>query len=71
MKNKSQGPKEKPLPNQPERRVPGKPDPNPDPSKKPEKNDPTRIKEPPKTDPTRIDEPNPDPTKPSKEDIVN
>lgn len=51
-------PKENPLPNEPERRVPVKPDEDPDPSKKREENDPTRIREP-ENDPTRIDEPPP------------
>ena len=37
-------------PVKPEKDLPGKPDPNPDP---------TRIEEPQKTDPTRIDEPKP------------
>jgi hypothetical protein len=59
-------------PVKPEKEIPGKPDPNPDPTKpkpggnEPEKNDPTRIEEPQKTDPTRIDEPplpKPDPGK--------
>ena len=50
-------------PVKPERDIPAKPDPNPDPTtpkpggNEPEKNDPTRIKEPPRTDPTRIDDP--------------
>lgn len=49
-----------PVPNQPERNIPVQPDKDNDPSKKKERNDPTRIREPKKTDPTRIDEP-PDP----------
>jgi hypothetical protein len=60
-----QTPKEKPLPNEPDKNVPTKPDPNPDPSKKiPERNDPTRIPDPQKNDPTRITPP--DPSKPSR-----
>jgi hypothetical protein len=65
-KSREVSPKQKSFPNEPERRIPNKPDPNPDPSKKPEKNDPTRIEDPPKTDPTKIDEPDPDPSKPPK-----
>jgi hypothetical protein len=66
-KNKNrghEGEKQDP-PAKPERKIPGKPDHNPDPTKpkpggnEPEKNDPTRIEEPQKIDPTRIDEPAP------------
>jgi|GEM_PF-2539882 len=57
--------KEQNAPVKPEKDIPTKPNPNPDPTKpkpggnEPKKNDPTRIEEPEKTDPTRIDEPNP------------
>jgi hypothetical protein len=59
---RSQGPKKKPLPNEPDKNKPIKPDVNPDPTKKPgkqepDKNDPTRKEDPSKVDPTRIDEP--------------
>lgn len=59
-------PKEKPLPNQPERNIPTKPDQDPDPTKRmPEKVDPTRIPDPAKNDPdpTRI---NPTPNQPKQ-----
>lgn len=55
------------APVKPEKEIPAKPDPNPDPTKprsggnEPEKNDPTRIENPPKTDPTRIEPPAPKP----------
>jgi hypothetical protein len=57
-------------PNKPEKHIPVKPDPNPDPTKRkePEKNDPTRIEEPEKNDPTRIDEPTPGKSDPTKEE---
>ena len=56
-------------PVKPEKDIPTKPNPNPDPTRpkpgqEPEKVDPTRIEEPQKTDPTRIDEPVP-PKQPS------
>jgi hypothetical protein len=60
---KQDDPKE-PLPNDPRKKIPVKPDKNPDPTKKkpgvhePEKVDPTRIEEPEKNDPTRIPDPN-------------
>lgn len=59
MKNKRK--KEDDAPVKPEKEIPAKPDPNPDPTKprpggnEPEKVDPTRIENPPKTDPTRIE----------------
>ncbi|MBI2269123.1 MAG: hypothetical protein HYU69_02065 [Bacteroidetes bacterium] len=58
---------DKSVPNNPQKRIPTKPDKNPDPTKpipgrEPEKIDPTRIDEPSKTDSTYIDEP----SKPSK-----
>ena len=43
-------------PVKPEKDIPVKPDHDPDPTKKKEKNDPTRIDEP-ESDPTRIDDP--------------
>ncbi len=67
-------------PVKPEKEIPGKPDPNPDPTKpkpggnEPEKNDPTRIEEPQKIDPTRIDEPplpKPEPGKNNTSTIYN
>ena len=68
--------KEQDPPVQPEKKIPGKPDRNPDPTKpkpggnEPEKNDPTRIEEPQKTDPTRIDEPLPFNPKPEKKSSI-
>ena len=58
-------PKVKPAPNQPEKNIPTKPDPDPDPARKPEINDPTINPSPEINDPTRIN-PN-DPTKPNEE----
>jgi hypothetical protein len=61
-------------PVKPEKDIPSKPDPNPDPTKpkpggnEPDKNDPTRIEEPGKTDPTRIE---PNPQKPAKPQTFN
>jgi len=65
-----------PNPNDPKRKIPVKPDKNPDPTKKPnndpEKVDPTRIEEPEKHDPTRIpdpDEDDDDDNNPNKQDL--
>jgi hypothetical protein len=54
---------EQSAPVKPEKDIPSKPNPNPDPTKTkpgndPRKNDPTRIEEPKQNDPTRIDEAN-------------
>ena len=65
MKTNSTRSQKQNEPVKPEKDIPSKPDPNPDPTKpkpggnEPKKNDPTRIEEPQKTDPTRIDEPKP------------
>ena len=55
MITQAKDPKEKPHPNEPDKNIPTKPDQNPDPTKRREQNDPTRIKEPPTTDPTRTE----------------
>jgi len=65
------------APVKPEKDIPSKPNPNPDPTiprpggNDPKKNDPTRIEQPQKTDPTRIDEPAPPNPNPEKKETSN